>query len=306
MNRSIQQGSSGNHSQGDSVWQDCETMPIGTLMASAKVAATSKPDFSNEQIGWLVHAVEHDIIPRLLRSAKGASEPHDFSDAQLQTAVDHIVQLVLENRDDTALVFVRSLEKEGLSLDSIFLNVLAPAARTLGVMWENDTCDFTQVTLGMWRLHQVMHDLSAAFQHHSQGPDYQQSLGNQSRQALLVPVPGSQHSLGLLMVVEFFRRDGWTVCGDPTLTLAELIKNVKRQHFDVIGISVGTEEEASLVAKTIQAVRASSRNQAIKVMIGGPYVLANPKAVQEMHADASAPDARLAVQVANQMTTACG
>ena len=79
-------------------------------------------------------------------------------------------------------------------------------------MWDADLCDFTQVTIGLWRLQQLMYELSPAFQDDAQ-------RGVQIHRAMLVlvpvpvpvPVPGSQHTLGLLRVAEFFRRAGWGV-----------------------------------------------------------------------------------------------
>ncbi len=301
MNRSSQQQNQNSASAPESNWPDCEAMPVNKMMG-ARLAQGAKPAFSNEQIGWLVHAVENDIIPRLLRTAKTNTIPHDLTPAQLASASRDIVQIVLENKDHIALEYVRALEQKGLALESIFLNVLAPAANILGVMWENDECDFTQVTLGMWRLHQVMYELSAAFQHQGEHP--QTLTMPQSKEAILVPVPGSQHSLGLLMVVEFFRRDGWKVWGDPTVSLAELLKTVTRKHFDLVGISCSTEDQAQLLKHAITSIRSASKNKGIRVMIGGPYILAHPHLIEEVGADCSAPDASLAVQVANEMMAA--
>ena len=74
-------------------------------------------------------------------------------------------------------------------------------------MWEKDKCTFTDVTVGLWRIKQVMHELSPTFQSVAQ----EQSHG---REVMLVPTPGSAHNLGLFMVSEFFRRSGWRVSGE--------------------------------------------------------------------------------------------
>jgi hypothetical protein len=42
------------------------------------------------------------------------------------------------------------------SREALLDDLLAPAARLLGEMWERDDCDFLTVTLGVYRLDQIM------------------------------------------------------------------------------------------------------------------------------------------------------
>ena len=69
-------------------------------------------------------------------------------------------------------------------------------------MWEHDECSFTDVTIGVCRMHQVLLEYSRCFE----PPDGPHSQG---KNALIVPAPGEQHTFGLFLVVEFLRRDGW-------------------------------------------------------------------------------------------------
>ena len=41
------------------------------------------------------------------------------------------------------------------------VDLLAPAARLLGEYWEDDRCDFVDVTMGLWRLQEVVHEIAA-------------------------------------------------------------------------------------------------------------------------------------------------
>ncbi len=259
----------------------------------------AKRPFSSEQINWLINAVEHSIVPRLIQSVNISHPKHSLTENEAKTAVAEFVRLILENRDNQALLFVQGLEKRGASVQEIYLGVLAPVAKRLGELWEADDCDFTQVTLGMWRLHQVMHELSARFQTQL-GLD-RNTQTHIKHEAILIPVPGSQHTLGLLMVVEFFRREGWTVWGDPTVSLAEVVSTVERKHFHLIGVSVSTEDQVPMLKETIAQVRKNSLNPNIQVMVGGPLILAHPHLAEEVSAHGSAPDASEAVNVANKL-----
>ena len=114
-------------------------------------------------------------------------------------AVEELAQIILDNRAGMAEGHIEALRADGVPQGTIDLDVLAPAARRLGEMWDADLCDFTQVTIGLWRLQRPMYELSLACQDDTQ-------RGVQIHRAMLVPVPGSQNRLGLLRVAEFFRR----------------------------------------------------------------------------------------------------
>ena len=63
-------------------------------------------------------------------------------------------------------------------------------------MWEDDRVSFADVTVALCRLHDVMRNLS------SSQPPATDTLP-QGRRALLVPMPGEQHTFGLVMVADF-------------------------------------------------------------------------------------------------------
>jgi hypothetical protein len=45
----------------------------------------------------------------------------------------------------------------------VFIDLLAPSARRLGQHWEDDDCDFVDVTMGLWRLQEVMREVTMRF-----------------------------------------------------------------------------------------------------------------------------------------------
>jgi hypothetical protein len=147
----------------------------------------------------ITHTLETEVIPRLVLSPVPATlvtaDPAD---------VLSLVGIVLKDELTGALDFVRTLLARGTTLEEIYLDLLTPAARHLGSLWDEDLCDFTDVTLGLWRLHQVLADLGPSFE---QGTSLHPAgvQNDQTHRALLLPLPGSQHTFGLLMVADFFR-----------------------------------------------------------------------------------------------------
>jgi methylmalonyl-CoA mutase cobalamin-binding domain/chain len=161
-------------------------------------------------------------------------------------------------------------------------------------MWSEDECDFTAVTIGLWRLQQVLRHYAGAFVEEGEPREY-------GRRALLVPLPGEQHTFGIAMVAEFFRRAGWDVWSGPFATLEDLVEVVRSEWYAVIGISGSCETRIEMIAAAIRAVRRASRNRAIGVMVGGPLFNDHPERVALVGADATATDGRHAAEQAESL-----
>lgn len=254
---------------------------------------------------WLVNTIEAEIIPRLVAAHQdSAGSPSTASAGGIQQQdVTAFAHAALHSEAATCMEFVESIRDRGISLQAVYLELIAPAARRLGALWLEDTCDFTQVTIGLWRMQQIMYDLSPGFRTEHEG------LATENHRIMLTTVPGSQHTLGILMVAEFFRRAGWGVSGEPAATRDQLINAASREWFDVIGISVGSEPQLVGLKAFVDDLRQASQNPGIAIMVGGPVILQREN-LSEFGADAIAKDADHAVRVAewlianrNQRTT---
>jgi MerR family transcriptional regulator, light-induced transcriptional regulator len=252
---------------------------------------------AQHRAAWLAQTIEAQIIPRLLVAHRGDHDPDvAFGDRVLPGPLEvaDLVDMALCDDSSAVRSYVETIRSLGVAQDVIYLQLLAPAARRLGAMWEEDMCDFTQVTLGLWRLQQVVYDFSPSFL----PPD---ALDTNPRRALLAPVPGSQHTFGVLLVSEFFRRAGWLVWGEPDLTLPRMCETVRMKWFDVIGLSLGSECHVEQLTSAILTLRKQSLNSNVIVMIGGPVVLVRPEIVALVGADATASDAEDAVAQATRL-----
>jgi MerR family transcriptional regulator, light-induced transcriptional regulator len=149
--------------------------------------------------------------------------------------------------------------------------------------------------VGLCRLHQVLRELSPAFQNEG---EHQPHGG---RRALLVPVPGEQHTFGLVMVAEFFRRAGWDVWSGPPASRGELVRIVRNEWFAVVGFSASCDTRLDALAAGIHAVRRASRNPAVGVLVGGPVFVEHPELATLIGADATAVDGRQATQQAESL-----
>ncbi|MCF8163122.1 MAG: cobalamin B12-binding domain-containing protein [Polynucleobacter sp.] len=249
----------------------------------------------------LMEILESQIIPNLLKVNESASP--FFSTDRVRTnlptqeEIARFAQLCIESDAYAPDTFVQSLIAEGLASDAIFLHLLAPAARHLGYLWEDDICDFTQVTIGLVRMQQMTLRLGSEFQQ-------QRKVAMDGMRALFAPVPGSQHTFGVLMVSEFFRREGWQVWMELGSSESVLLAAVEKDWFDVIGLSVGIEAHVESLTDTIRHIRLSSANRSAKILIGGPLLAVSPDLYKEVGADGAASDAATAVELAQTLFSA--
>ena len=246
-----------------------------------------QPSGLNPRWERLSRAIDTDIIPRLVLARRAERETvrlNNREPAPTQHDVAELAGLVLTRDADVARDFVERMQARGTPVETLYLDLLAPTARRLGELWESDACDFTEVTVGLGRLQQVLHNMSAAFRAEVQPHEH-------GRRVLLVPAPGEQHSFGLHIVAEFFRRAGWDVWSEPRINSgADLVQLVRSEWFAVVGLSVASDTRIDALANGIRALRRASRNRAIGVLVGGPMCLAHPELVTRVGADATALD----------------
>lgn len=259
---------------------------------------TRNTDYSNDQDECkksLTQVIETQIIPRLVQAHKVETRARDkhmtggptISMKQVAT----FVALSKSSQTSETTQFIDQLLHDGVTTDCIFLELIAPAARQLGQMWEQDLCDFTEVTCGLVRMHEITHRLGFEYQN---GPQ----LGGDVQRIMLASAPGSQHFLGMTIVSDFFRKAGWDVVIEISLSEKELTHAVSNEWFDVIGISCATEAQLKALPGLIRALKAASGNPEPGVLLGGPIFTVQEHNAQSLGADGICIDVKEAVALA--------
>ncbi|MEJ1159226.1 cobalamin B12-binding domain-containing protein [Prosthecomicrobium sp. N25] len=240
----------------------------------------------------LARMVEGEVIPRLLLSHKADARrlrSPESSVLRLDNArVEEFARIVITDEVETAEAYLENLMNSGMSSESLLADLLGPTARRLGEYWLEDDCSFFDVTMGLCRLHQILRDF---------GRDHVEGLpsADPSPRALLAPAPGEQHTFGLLMVEEHFRRGGWDPFlvedGDPS----RIVRAAREDWFAIAGFSMSSERYRAQLADLIAEVKAASRNPDLVVMVGGQWFNADIGRVADVGADISAVDGRQAI-----------
>ncbi|MBC8085736.1 MAG: cobalamin B12-binding domain-containing protein [Phycisphaerae bacterium] len=214
--------------------------------------------------------------------------------APVDPLVKEFVRVALATDESEIKAFVDAQLAAGISVQSIYLDLLAPAARKLGELWDQDSCDFVDVTMAVGRLQLVLRDLSQMFVRDRPEEEL-------AGRVLLACVPGEQHSLGLFMVAEFFVRDGWEVHVGPPLTNEQLLADVRSEWYDIVGFSVSCDSRLDHLKREIRRVRQASLNRDVLILAGGRAFNEHPGLLERIGADASAANAELAPERARQL-----
>ena len=243
----------------------------------------------------LTKVIEGEIIPRLLLAHRQAPTNTDidaFRGPLEGTTCSAFAELVLHSESGEIFEKVESLLARGITTESILLDLLAPVARMLGVFWEEDRCTFADVTIGVARLHQVLHELSR-----------RERLGSDpvrlSKRAYFIPAPGDEHTFGLSVLEEFFLHAGWETATDYRASPATILKTAASQDLDVVGFSLACEQFLDPLCDLVKKTRAVSRNRGVTILVGGGLFLGRPDLANRIAGATIVSDSVHAVRVAD-------
>lgn len=243
--------------------------------------------------------LEGDILPRLLMAhcAGHPAAPAEHDRELSPDIVRRFSELPLKLEATDLLDEVDRFLEAGLGVETLYVDVLAPAARHLGEMWERDECDFVDVTMGLWRLQEVMRDVAA------RAPGGLAPAAHR-RSALFAPMPGDDHSFGAQMIDEMFARAGWSSAVLVSAKRRELLDHIARSAIDLVGLTVSRDCPNSALASLIRAIRSVSLNPNVRIIIGGHVINQDPGIVAKVGADGTGVDAKAALELAERLILA--
>ncbi len=160
--------------------------------------------------------------------------------------IDALAHIVLGDDLEAAATYVTIMRDRGLSMETLYMELLEPTARHLGEMWDNDECDFIDVTIGVGRLQKLL----AIFNETYTLPE----LGTR-RRVLMATTPGNQHSLGASMIERLLSAAGWQVDAEYSGIADEIINAVRHNWFAVIGLTAGSDRQLEALKSIIVEIR---------------------------------------------------
>ncbi len=247
-------------------------------------------------MGPLAQLIEQAVIPHVVEAhyddaapARDSASWHDEAISFAALAIDADAEEILARLD--------AMLTSGTDIEAILIHILAPAARRLGIMWEQDDCDFVDVTMGLWRLQEVVRELSARVPVHSGRP-------SEGYRAVFSAMPGEQHNFGTVIVEDIFRRAGWSTELLLDAQQGALLSAVSSARYDLVGLTVSLDAHTERLPSLILAIRSVSRNPRLCILLGGRVLMDDPQLALRVGADGTAADAQSAVALAERLVTA--
>jgi methanogenic corrinoid protein MtbC1 len=253
--------------------------------------------------------VEADIIPRLLSAYRAraaavgvpaakppAPEPAAVRQCYSATDAAGLALGVIGLQPAAAVAAaIARLVKEGDAAETACLELIADAARHLGILWTEDRAGFEEVTIGMIHLQRMAHDIAPMTRRVTLPP------GTSRKTLLLLTLEGEQHRLASSLLANCFDSAGWQVSNLQISNTDDVASLVSTVDYDVVGFSIATDVQISRADYCIKAVRAASHNKDVIIMVGGSLILASPSLVETLGADGTGASAAEATVRADEL-----
>ena len=246
---------------------------------AARAAPAEEPE--------LFAALQSEIIPRLMIASRMPQAPATPPGSELEmrgtafspAARKEFLDALLSDDEQSAGILAEAQIARGHELSTLMIELFASTARELGEMWNEDQISFVDVTVGVCRLHQIVHNLTGQ-------PDSPADIGRNGAPSILIAsAPGEQHVFGVLVASELFRQHEWTVFSETSGDPATIIRHVENHRFDIAGISAAQDGVAQNLPGLIKTLRKTSLNPTVKLLVGGPLFEQSPHLAREIGAD---------------------
>ncbi len=292
-------------------WRD--NWKIGSLTFPGHPLARIWSGFAGSQSDDedLERIIETMVIPRLLANlddgstavlhAPSSPSAHpSFSNADIA----EFSALAMQDRPDAMIDFIDRRLASGCSVEMIYVNLLAPAVRKLAEGWDEDSLDCVDMTMGLWRIEQILGELHVRVPPAGTKPGF-------AEVALFSPMPGGANNfvtwidnLGTRIVADCLERAGWQV--DILVGPDQHELNVKcaEQFFDLVALTISMDCSSSALRGLVTTIRAISRNPDVRILLGGRFIKENPEMVKLSGADATAADAVSAIALTKRLVKA--
>lgn len=259
------------------------------ITATKEVRRVSRQPTAPGRSSTLAQIIEADIIPRLLLANGGRDAASDAVPLDVDAEdIDAFARMMIELDVAQANLIIRRVLERGVTLETVMLDLLAPTAQRLGAMWVDDDCTFTDVTVGLCALQNLLRAYASGDERSVQPPPGDGSV-------LLAALPGEQHTFGVLMLETFFRRAGWDVVGMPLALHDDIVSAASRRPFAIAGLSISRKIQLDGLRDMIATIRKRSANREIIILVGGRVFNENPGLFRSVGADMTARDGQQAV-----------
>ena len=236
--------------------------------------------------------IEAEVIPRL-REALAARLAAVHSPLALHRVdcapdVEWLADKLAAGDYEAVGARIEAARSGGLSLERIYLDWLMPTAIHLTEQLADDLRGLAETTL-------AFHNLQRSLRLYAAECCAEKGQPESGLRALLVApteagVDPGLPVFGLLLMSEFFRREGWDARAERDIKGGSFRDTVLNEWFDLVEVLATGERDLDAIASGIRLIRRGSPNPAVGVIACGRVFQDHPELVRMVGADRSAAD----------------
>ena len=244
-----------------------------------------RPDMRRTIVGYLALSIRLLDDPSQL--------PQDVEPPQLELAPlakEYLHELLSGDRRRARTLIFQALE-EGMDVRELYLSVLQPVQQEVGRLWEINAISVAQEHYCTAVTQLVVSQLY---------PDIM--TGPKNGLVLVASCVGRElHELGLRMVADFFELDGWdSRFFGANMPVDQVVAAIVDAKADVLAVSTTMLGHIDNVRQLVAQARSKCEKE-LRILVGGYPFNQLPDLWKTVGADATARDAREAVDVVDRM-----
>jgi MerR family transcriptional regulator, light-induced transcriptional regulator len=191
------------------------------------------------------------------------------------------------DRHRAVQVLVQARET-GLELDRLYMDVLQPALREIGELWQRNELSVADEHLATGITQAAMARLFSDVFRWTPGTE---------RTLIAACADMERHEIGLRMICDLLELRGWdTIYLGATVPVDSLVTMVARRQPDAVALSAALAPHVSRLRLMIEQIRALIDDPPL-ILVGGRPFLEDPGLATRIGADLTAPDAVYAVEL---------
>ncbi len=238
-----------------------------------------------------------EVVAQVQRQLHGAlaavREEPGATDPPLPQKAQAYLEHVLRGDREAAVDIVLDEVARGTDAQEVLLNLLQPAQIEIGRLWEQGRASVAHEHLCTAVTQLCMSML---------WPRLNEGAHADDRTVIATSVGGEAHEIGVRIVADLLKRDGWrTFFLGASVPASDVVEMLLEQRADVLAVSATMAGHVPAVRRLIDVVRQEPRCADVKVVVGGRPFLVAPRLGRAVGADALAPDAAQAVAVCNAL-----
>ncbi len=250
----------------------------------------------------LIESSELDLAEpavRVLDDALGrfsslGEEPSSFLEGALPLAQDYLDAL-LAGRHRDSRILVEAAADSGLELPDLYLRVFEPVQQEVGRLWQLNRISVAQEHFCTAATQSAMAQLYPRF-----------LTGDPGRRRLVATCAGQElHEIGLRMVTDLLEIDGWdTQYLGSNIPLESILTMLRKEPPAALAVSATIAGNLGAARTLIEGIRGEPALESLPILIGGYPFRISQRLTRLIGADASASDARGAVEAAARFADA--